>query len=117
MLEDAIGVPKKLNNFPSRVLILVVLEDAIGVCEQARTSAEGNVLILVVLEDVIGDGRLLQTREGCAESLNPCCAGRCYRRVNSEGETFHSRSLNPCCAGRCYRRSGFKSQNPDSVLS
>ena len=59
MLEDAIGVRNliscSINIF--QVLILVVLEDAIGVSLQRRPGKNSCVLILVVLEDAIG-GRI-----------------------------------------------------------
>ena len=44
------------RNYPGqKVLILVVLEDAIGALHRRRRSGRQNVLILVVLEDAIGE--------------------------------------------------------------
>ena len=62
-----------------RVLILVVMEDALArVCSTVRKVHESRVLILVVMEDALAlpNQGSNWRKQDC---LNPCCNGRCTR--------------------------------------
>ena len=66
------------------VLILVLVEDGLGLSEQQPTSGcNCYVLILVLVED--GLGRLLSeaTLDTIGMTLNPCCDGRWSRTLLS----------------------------------
>ena len=78
-MEDALApLPQiRLRQHVRRVLILVVMEDAL-----AQELAEQNnleiVLILVVMEDALAQEFKL-FRDAKKFGLNPCCNGRCTR--------------------------------------
>ena len=62
------------------------------------------VLILVVMEDALVPLRGLYCGDTSDYSLNPCCNGRCTRtRQREHYGIFDHRRLNPCCNGRCTR--------------
>ena len=56
------------------VLILVVMEDSLGLYEENIFFRRRDVLILVVMEDSLGLGSNGNKR--VCTSLNPCCNGR-----------------------------------------
>ncbi len=72
------------------------------VLEITRGTYHG-VLILVVLEDGIGVKCLCGNYLSC---LNPCFTGRWYRSsLKKELKKYAPTSLNPCFTGRWYRSS------------
>ncbi len=70
------------------VLILVLLEDGIGVKYYISERKTRHVLILVLLEDGIGVD-CFPTKYGYSwECLNPCFTGRWYRRQFKKGVLY-----------------------------
>ena len=61
-----------------KVLILVLMEDALAPISRSQKWKEYYVLILVLMEDALA--RIRQSRAGdVRNSLNPCFNGRCTR--------------------------------------
>ena len=105
VMEDALRDKYQMLSIMEqiKVLILVVMEDALGDHEKVISTRNYRwVLILVVMEDALGD----RTRKhlNLLTCLNPCCNGRCSRRVLCQKNCKRDSSLNPCCNGRCSRR-------------
>ncbi len=78
MVSEPLFVPL-LRQHVLLVLILVLLEDGIGVRQEKGIGRRGGVLILVLLEDGIGVHTSLYSIMAVL-SLNPCFIGRWYRR-------------------------------------
>ncbi len=61
------------------------------------------VLILVVMEDALAQKASCPHAPKHGGCLNPCCNGRCTRTSLNLQVLKSLRSLNPCCNGRCTR--------------
>ena len=74
----------QVNPHKDLVLILVLMEDALGDTESHRRerTIEERVLILVLMEDALGEELKKLDLENCGICLNPCSNGRCSRRAN-----------------------------------
>ena len=80
-MEDAL-VPNYVNNSVTtrRVLILVLMEDAlVHVSESITIKLNKDVLILVLMEDALVLLIWVQKKVVFTKSLNPCFNGRCTR--------------------------------------
>ena len=76
-MEDSLGHPHPCGGMQEdvEVLILVVMEDSLGLYVRLRQMVAVWVLILVVMEDSLGPGMTYDS-EQFRECLNPCCNGR-----------------------------------------
>ena len=88
-----------------RVLILVLMEDALRVATSIDFNKDVRiVLILVLMEDALRVWGSILPHAQC-ECLNPCSNGRCSARTAKLQRTVLCfRSLNPCSNGRCSAR-------------
>ena len=84
------------------VLILVLMEDALGVMSTSFNHDGDEVLILVLMEDALGD-LYSQMVKQAEEGLNPCFNGRCSRSRMHSPNGCQNLCLNPCFNGRCSR--------------
>ena len=87
------------------VLILVLMEDALVLCEELECTADFLCL------NPCFNGRCTRTSSLTAAAigvgcLNPCFNGRCTRTNSFVGRCICGDSLNPCFNGRC-TRTGF----------
>ena len=54
------------------------MEDALARIKKVRVEGNERVLILVVMEDALAQGQA-STKKRETKGLNPCCNGRCTR--------------------------------------
>ena len=81
-MEDGLG-GQRVGNFPHiscGVLILVLVEDGLGVSAIDSKKVPGQVLILVLVEDGLGGYALAQACGLQRFGLNPCFSGGWSRR-------------------------------------
>ena len=80
------------------------MEDGLGETYKKGEACSLQVLILVVMEDGLGVQEIHSHRKN-RRRLNPCCNGRWSRSREIVELRKIIRSLNPCCNGRWSRRS------------
>ena len=78
-------------NLQTMVLILVLVEDGLGVAKTWMQASYNWVLILVLVEDGLGVGQFA-SEDAARECLNPCFSGGWSRRA-----TFGSIYQRDCC--------------------
>ena len=77
------------------------MEDALAHVTDKDWDVSEKVLILVVMEDALA--LCFKSFNFRNKSLNPCCNGRCTRTYPWLSFSIKTTSLNPCCNGRCTR--------------
>ena len=98
------------------VLILVLMDHALGDCSLAAFVNTSFVLILVLMDHALGD-YFLAVCANMFSCLNPCFNGPCSRSANSKNVLTVLPCLNPCFNGPCSRRVVKSLDESDSVES
>ena len=93
-MEDTLGAAKRdpIHRIVRIVLILVLMEDTLGVSAGNSFRIVKVVLILVLMEDTLGEDTVVIRNEG-PFGLNPCFNGRYSRSskaIQGEIETLES---------------------------
>ena len=104
-MEDGLGdlIKCTYETVLNEVLILVLVEDGLGVKNGNLNRTPPSVLILVLVEDGLG-GLPQRAAWLPATSLNPCFSGGWSRRVYNITLSTKYYCLNPCFSGGWSRR-------------